>query len=588
MEKGGISVQTQHIFPVIKRWLYSDKDIFLREVVSNACDAITKHKHLVSLGTANDAESEYKVTVTVNKEAKTLTVSDNGIGMTADEVRTYINQIALSGALDFIEKYESKDGNTSGIIGHFGLGFYSVFMVCDKAEIVTRSFDGSPAVHWTCEESGEYEMEESDKQTRGTDIILHITDEEAAYLDGEKAKEILDRYCAFMPYPVFLDKGDSNEQINDTTPLWQKNPKDITEEEYKEFYKKLTGDYDEPLMYVHINADYPLNFKGILYFPKVKNDFESVEPKVSLYYNQVFVSDNIKEVLPEFMIYTKGVLDCPELPLNVSRSYLQTNTYVAKVSQHIAKKVADRYNYLFNNEREKLEKVFDGLSTLIQYACIRDDKFYSRVSDSILLKTTEGKVLTVAEYLDNKEGTVYYTADKKAHSYYVSVYNAKGIAVIEANRIIDTQFIQFLERKNDKIKFRRIDSGLDALGNDTDKDSDLTNIFVSVTGKKEENIVFVSLGEDDAPALITVTEESRRFTDMMKMYGMDNPNAGTEENLTVNTSSKAIQKLKAMPEDKQKVAAKYIYMSALLLSRQFTKEETAEFVKLNNSLFDIL
>ncbi len=589
MEKGGISVQTENIFPVIKRWLYSDKDIFLREVVSNACDAISKHKRLVSLGEAADAEDNYKITVKVDKEAKTLTITDNGIGMSAEEVKKYINQIALSGALEFIDKYESKEGNTSGIIGHFGLGFYSVFMVSEKAEIVTKSYDGSPAVNWSCDENGAYEMEEHTREAgRGSDIILHIADDETGYLDGEKIKEILRKYCSFMPYPVFFAEGETDEQINDTTPLWQKAPKDIKPEEYKEFYKKLTGDYEEPLMYVHINADYPLNFKGILYFPKIKSDFEATEPKVSLYYNQVFVSDNIKEVLPEFLIYVKGVLDCPELPLNVSRSYLQTNTYVAKVSQHISKKVADRYNYLFANERSELEKVYESLSMFIEYGAMRDEKFYDRIKDNLMLRKTDGSFATVSEYLGEKnEGTIYYTTDKTAYSYYVSVYNAKDIGVVEASRLVDTQFLQFTERKNDKIKFRRIDSGLDALGEKSEDDVELKKLFAEITGKKEDNVRFTALTGDDAPAFITVDEESRRFGEMMRLYGMKDAGAAGEEILTVNTANKAVLRLKQLPEEKQKLAAKQIYMSALLLSRRFTKEETEDFVKLNSEILEL-
>ena len=393
-----------------------------------------------------------------------------------------------------------------------------------------------------------------------------------------------------MPYPVIFIDGDNEEQINDTNPLWQKNPKDVSDEEYNEFYKKLTGDYEDALMAIHINADYPLNFKGILYIPKIKNDFETLEPKVNLYYNQVFVSDNIKEVLPEFLINVRGVLDCPELPLNVSRSYLQTNTYVDRVAKHISKKVADRYNYIFTNEREKLEKVYENLSLFVEYGCLRDDKFYDRIKDNIMLKKTDNTFVTVSEYLEGKEeGTVYYTADKLSHSYYVTAYNAKGISVIEANRIVDTQFIQFIERKNDKIKFRRIDSEVDALGEQGEEDSLLKELFASVTGKKQEGIKFVSLGDDGAPALITVDEQSRRIGDMMKMYGLNKDAFNkNEEILTLNTSNKAVKRIKDLPEDVRKLAAKQIYMSALLLSRPFTKEETEEFVKLNSEIIELL
>jgi len=594
MEKGGISVQTENIFPVIKRWLYSDKDIFLREVVSNACDAITKHKRLVSLGNAeqieNENKSEYKVTVKVDKDAGTLTVSDNGVGMSGEEVKKYINQIALSGALEFIDKYESKDGNTSGIIGHFGLGFYSVFMVSDKAEIFTKSYSPEQAVHWSCDENGYYEMEVTEKKDgRGTDVVLHLSADEISYLDSFKVKDILKKYCAFMPYPIFFAEGDKDEQINDTNPLWQTPPADVKPDKYKEFYKKLTGDFEDMLMYVHINADYPLNFKGILFFPKPKNEFEPPEPKVSLYYNQVFVSDSVKEVLPEFLIYAKGVLDCPELPLNVSRSYLQSNTYVEKVSKHISKKIADRYNYMFSNEREELEKVYENLSMYIEYACVRDESFYTRVKDNLLLRTTDGKTVTFSEYLDGKdEGTVYYTADKEAHSYFVSVYNAKGKRIVEANRLIDTQFIQFAERKNEKIKFRRIDSDLESIGEKSEEDKGLKKLFAEVSGKKAEQIKFVALGESDAPAFITVDEESRRFGDMMRMYGVKEGGLPENETLTVNTGSGVIAHIASLDDDKKRLAAKQVYMSALLISRPFTKEETESFIKLNSDILNLL
>ncbi len=581
-EKGGISVSTENIFPVIKRWLYSDKDIFLREVVSNGCDAITKFKRLVSLGDAEDDGFEPAVNISVDKTARTITISDNGIGMNAEEVKKYINQIALSGALEFIDKYESKEGNSSGIIGHFGLGFYSTFMVSDSVEIITKSFDGSPAVHWECTAEGQFSMEDGEREGRGTDIVLHISDDEVSYLDGEKISDILKKYCAFMPYPIKLSYGDKkDEQVNDVSPLWQKKPSDVTDDEYKEFYKNNFGDYEDPIMWVHINADYPLNFKGILYFPKRKNDYDSMDPKVSLYYNQVFVSDNIKEVVPEFLLNVRGILDCPELPLNVSRSYLQTNTYVQKVNQHIAKKVADRINYCFNNDREGFEKIWHDLSIYVEYGSMRDEKFYDRVKDSVIFTLTDGSHASVSEYLDGKdEGTVYYTTDEDAHSYYVSLYNAKGIKVLKLNKLIDTNFVQFLESKNDKIKFRRIDASLDAVGENSENDKELAKLFSEVSGKKEDDIAFCAMGVDDAPALISIEEESRRMADMMKAYGLGGSPA-TYEKLVVNTGSEAVKRLPAVDEETRKLAAKQIYMSALLLSRQLTKDEMNEYVALN-------
>ncbi len=581
-EKGGISVSTENIFPVIKRWLYSDKDIFLREAVSNACDAITKFKRLVSLGNAEDDGSELIVNVKVDKNARTITISDNGIGMSADEVKRYINQIALSGALEFIDKYESKEGNSGGIIGHFGLGFYSVFMVSDTVEIFTRSFDGSAPVHWECSAEGQFSMEDGSKESRGTDIVLHIADDELAYLDGEKVKGILEKYCAFMPYPIKLDCGDKkDEQINDVAPLWQKKPSDVTPEEYKEFYKKNFGDYEDPLLWVHINADYPLNFKGVLFIPKRKNDYDSMEPQVSLYYNQVFVSDNIKEIVPEFLLNVRGILDCPELPLNVSRSYLQTNTYVQKVNQHIAKKVADRINYCFNNDREDFEKNWDSLSVYVEYGCMKDEKFYDRVKDSLIFTVTDGTHASVSEYLDGKEeGTIYYTTEDDAHSYYVSLYNKNGKKVLRLNKLIDTNFAQFIESKNDKLKFRRIDASLDSLGDKSDDDKLITDLFAEVSGKKAEDISYCAIGEDDAPALISIEEESRRMSDMMKVYGLGN-NSAMYEKLVINSSSEAVKRLPAMDEDTRKLAAKQIYMSALMISRPLTKDELSEFVLLN-------
>lgn len=584
-EKGGISVSTENIFPVIKRWLYSDKDIFLREVVSNACDAITKFKRLVSLGNAEDDGSDPLVSVVVDKDKRTITISDNGIGMSSDEVKKYINQIALSGALEFIDKYESKEGSSGGIIGHFGLGFYSVFMVSDSVEIFTKSFDGSKAVRWECNAEGQFTMEDGARETRGTDIVLHIADDEVSYLDGEKIKEILEKYCAFMPYPVKLTCGDKkDEQVNDVAPLWQKKPSEVSDDEYKEFYKKNFGDYEDPLMWVHINADYPLNFKGILFFPKRKNDYDSMEPKVSLYYNQVFVSDNIKEIVPEFLLNVRGILDCPELPLNVSRSYLQTNTYVQKVSQHIAKKVADRVNYCFNNDRESFEKIWGDLSVYVEYGCMKDDKFYDRVKDSLIFGVTDGSHVSVSEYLDGKEeGIVYYTTEDDAHSYYVTLYNKNGKKVLRLNKLIDTNFAQFIESKNDKIKFRRIDASLDAVGEKSDTDKELAALFAEVSGKKEEDISFCSIGDDDAPALISIEEESRRMADMMKIYGLGGAPA-TYEKLVINNGSEAVKRLPAMDEETRKLAAKQIYMSALMLSRPLTKDELNEFVALNTKI----
>ena len=383
IRRGGISVETQHIFPIIKKWLYSDKDIFLREIVSNASDAVIKLKRLHSLGQITLPENEeFKITVKIDTDESIITVTDNGIGMTLEELQKYICSIALSGALDFIEKYEGGD-KSGGIIGHFGLGFYSSFMVSETVEVDTLSYQGGDAVHFTCNENGEYEISPSDRTERGTSVIMHISEAEKEYLDETRLKGILNKYCAFMPIEIYFENGkptDNNESkpVNETSPLWCRSSSEITEEEYNEFYHKIFNDYEDPLFSIHINADYPLNFKGILYFPRIKNEAQSLEGEIKLYYNQVFVADNIKEVLPEYLLMLRGALDCPELPLNVSRSYLQDNAYVKKIGQHIVKKVADKLNALLNNDRPAYEKIYEDIRVFIEYACLREKKFYDR------------------------------------------------------------------------------------------------------------------------------------------------------------------------------------------------------------------
>ncbi|NLB16917.1 MAG: molecular chaperone HtpG, partial [Clostridiales bacterium] len=399
-ESGEISVTTQHIFPIIKKWLYSDKEIFLRELVSNSSDAVNKLRRLISLGEAKDIPDEgWRIDVVSDEKNGTLTISDNGIGMTADEVKKYIGQIALSGALDFIEKYEAEgaDSSKSGIIGHFGLGFYSAFMVADKIDIITKSWQDAPAVRWSCGDDGKYEMFDTFRAGRGTDVILYVSEDERDFLKETKVRELLDKYCAFMPVEIYFKTADhkcaepekdedGNEKeaspcscetpVNDTHPLWMKNPSEITDEEYKEFYRKVFGDWKEPLFHIHLNADYPLNFRGILYFPRFNTETDRLEGQIKLYYNQVFVADNIKEVIPEYLLMLKGVLDCPELPLNVSRSYLQNSGYVTKISNHITKKITDKLSQMFRDDRENFEKLWPDMKIFIEYGCLRDRKFY--------------------------------------------------------------------------------------------------------------------------------------------------------------------------------------------------------------------
>ncbi len=632
---GGISVETAHIFPIIKKWLYSEKDIFLRELVSNAADAVTKHKRLISLGEIEGEDESYRITVTVDKTAGTLTISDNGIGMTEEEISRYLGNIALSGALDFINKYEGegeKNRNSAGIIGHFGLGFYSAFMVADTVEVISRSYTGGETVRWACNTDGSYAFTDAPYELgRGTDIILHINEEEAEYLGAYKVRDMLDKYCSFMPTEIYFvdadevdaDEKDSDEAateadtdaepktpaeptpINDTTPLWQKAPSECTDEEYKDFYRKVFRDYREPLFHIHINADYPLNFKGILYFPRLNNEYESIEGQVKLYYNQVFVADNVGEVIPEYLLMLKGVLDCPELPLNVSRSYLQNNTYVSKVSAHIVKKVCDKLNSLCLNEREAYEGVWDSIKTFVEYACMRDRKFYDRVRDSLLFKLTDGKYVTVEEYFKTEddpaepaEKVIYYTSDPEGQAQYISLFEAEGIKVAVLDKLIDTQFVQMYESYaggEGSVKFRRIDSEVNALSGDGDvtESEALTALYRKVSGSDKLEVRFMPLKDESVPAMLTVSEQSRRMEEMMRMYamqgGMDSmPAYPVDYTLTVNTASPLTVKLMDLCDtdtDKAQLIAAQIYRLCLLSQRKLTAEELTDFLAAG---FDLL
>ena len=590
INKGGISVDTEHIFPIIKKWLYSEKDIFLREIISNASDAITKLKRLESLGLREANDEKYAITVKLDTDEGTLTVSDNGIGMSAEEVEKYICSIALSGAVDFIKKYESEseEGALNGIIGHFGLGFYSAFMVSSSVELETKSYTDAPAVHWICNEAGEYEMSEGTRTEHGTSVIMHINDDESEYLNKSKILEILNKFCAFMPVEIYFECGDEKDDapINDTTPLWQKQPSECTKEEYFEFYHKVFGDYRDPLFYIHINADYPLNFKGILYFPPIANEYETLEGEVKLYYNQVFVADNIKEVIPEYLLMLKGVLDCPELPLNVSRSYLQTNTYVSKLSAHIVKKVADKLNSLALNEREEYAKIWKDVAPFIEYASIKDRKFYDRVKSSILLNLVDDTALTVDEYLKDAEGKhegkIYYSSDRALQAQYISMFEAKVIKVALFERAIDVQFASFAEGySNGALKFLRVDSNInDILTDGEAKESDaLKDAFSSVIDE-HVTIEFGALSDESTPALLSVDEEVRRMEEMMRMYGISQPTP-PDKKLILNSASPLISKLEGLCETDKELAealASHIYKLALLSQKKFTAEEMKEFM----------
>jgi molecular chaperone HtpG len=648
-KKGGISVETAHIFPVIKKWLYSEKDIFLREIVSNAADAVTKHKRLCSLGQAESDGTAYRIDVRLDAAAKTLTVSDNGIGMTEEELLKYLGSIALSGAMEFIQKYEGdqKEGNSTGIIGHFGLGFYSAFMVADDVEVITKSWSGAPAVRWLCHADGSYELFPAERETHGTDIVMHIAPAEEEYLNAQKIRDMLEKYCSFMPTEIYFTDEDaeaarqekaeqdkekaeegkdkpaeekqpeSEKPINDIHPLWQKAPSECTPDDYKAFYRKVFHDYREPLFWIHINADYPLNFRGILFFPRLDNEYESIEGQVKLYYNQVFVADNIKEVIPEYLLMLKGVLDCPELPLNVSRSYLQNNTYVSKVSAHIVKKVCDKLNSLCNTERENYESVWDSIKTFVEYACMRDRKFYDRCKDAILLTLTDGSHVTLAQYAEKakadghaapaEEGkepvvTVYYATDRELQAQYISLFEAQGIQIAVLDKLIDTQFVQMLEGYDAAMKFQRIDAdpaaALKADGDVTENQA-LADLFRTVSGNEKLEVKFEVLKDASLPSMLTVSEQSRRMEEMMKMYAMQTggkdqvPLFPLEYTLLLNTASPLISKLADLTAEgagedaaaKAKLIAGQIWQLSVLAQRKFTAEELKTFLA---GSFDIL
>ena len=604
-KQGGISVETAQIFPVIKKWLYSDKEIFLREIVSNASDACTKLKRLISLGEVRDIDENFRITVKLDREARTITVSDNGIGMTEDEVERYICQIALSGALEFIEKYEQESAD-AGIIGHFGLGFYSAFMVCDSVELVTRSYTSDSAIRWVSDEQGNYEMFSAERDERGTDIIMHINAEGEEYLEPHTLRAALDRYCAFMPIPIFYDDGVEHEckhgegeececehgpeQINDVAPLWQKLPSECTEEEYRAFYHKVFGDYREPLFYIHINADYPLNFKGILYFPRLTHEYDSLEGQVKLYYNQVFVADNIKEVIPEYMLMLRGVLDCPQLPLNVSRSYLQSDAYVKKVSAHITKKVADKLTGMFNTDREKYESLWADIKLFAEYAALCDKKFFDRVRDALLLRLTDGTHATLAEYLegakDKHENTVYYATDATAQAQYIGMLEEAGVKCAVLDKMIDNQFITMLEHENTGVKFKRVDADIsEILGakGDGEEKEHLTALFREVSGNDKLAVKCESFTDTSIPAMLTLDEQERRFGDMMAMYkaaGEDMPESIVPKGtLVLNLACPTVATLdKAEHTELERTVARQIFMLATLSQKGLSGEELKSFL----------
>ncbi len=592
MRTGDISISTENIFPIIKKWLYSDCDIFLREIVSNGCDAITKLKKLTAVGDARLKDDEaFAVEILLDKDAKTLSITDNGIGMTEEEVVKYITQIAFSGAEEFIQKYQEKSGENAGIIGHFGLGFYSAFMVSERVDIHTLSYkEGAEAVYWSCDGGMNYEISEDARKERGTEIVLHIGEEHAEFLEESRIREILQKYCAFLPYPIyFYKKGDEKpgESINDTSPLWLKNPSECTDEEYKAFYKNVFMDINDPLFYIHLNVEYPFRLQGILYFPRKTSAYDQTEGQIKLYNNQVFIADNIKEVIPEFLLLLKGCIDCPDLPLNVSRSFLQNDGYVKKVSAHITKKVADKLTSLYNTERENFCTYWDDINPFIKYGCLRDEKFYDRVKDVLIYKTADDKHVNLTEYLDEAkakghENEVYYATDASAQGQYISMFQSRSLSVLLMPAMIDAAFISMVEAKNVGVRFMRIDASVsDALKDKDGADGEkIIALFKEAIGNEKLKIESCTLRPEDMPAVLTVSEESRRMQEMMRMYGSVSPDLfPTEETLVLNLASPVMQKISEKSGEEVTLICQQIYDMARLAQRPLDKESLSAFIE---------
>ena len=629
MEKGTISINAQNIMPVIKKWLYSDKDIFIREIVSNACDAIAKYRLLAQNGKA--PAGEYRVDVIADKQAGTLQVVDNGIGMTAEEVKKYIAQVAFSGAEEFLKQYKPEEGEKGGIIGHFGLGFYSAFMVSSKVVVDTLSWqEGAEAARWISEDGMQYEMERSDRTERGTTITMYLNEEDREFLDLYTLSGVLEKYCAFMPTPIFVrevkpeaeisaegaeaaEKADGDaenaetaedklerepQQINDTAPLWLKKPSDCTEEEYRAFYHKVFHDLEEPLFWIHLNAEYPFNLKGILYFPKIRNEFSASEGQVKLYSNQVFVADNIKEIIPEFLLLLKGVVDCPDLPLNVSRSFLQNDGYVKKLSAYITRKVADRLTTEFNTRREDYQRYWDDIHPFVKYGCIRDEKFYERVKDVILFKTTEGEYLTIKEYgdkaFDGDKKIVFYASDPQRQAQMIKLYTGQGKPVVLLDTMIDNNFISFMEYSGkSEIRFQRVDASMEGLTEQSETDEEalkaLEALFRKELGDEQLAVQMEKFKSDEMPAMITVEEQSRRFTEMSKAWG-GNYNLPEKRTLVLNSAHPLVSYLKTADAEQELTRMVCLQVADLAeMSRQMlSPDRMVAFLERSNKLLTLL
>lgn len=612
-ENGNISIHTENIMPIIKKWLYSDKDIFIRELISNGCDAINKLERLVTFGEATVEESKYEVTVSLNKEEKTIKFIDNGIGMTSEEVKKYINQVAFSGAEEFLSKYKDKIDEGKGIIGHFGLGFYSAFMVSEKVEIDTLSYkEGEEAVKWICEGGTEYEIESSERTSRGTTVTLYISEDSNEFLDYYKLRQIIKKHCNFFPVEIYLideneKKDDKNSEkdiektpLNDTKPLWMKAPKDCTDEEYKEFYRKVFNEYNDPLFWIHMNVDYPFNLKGILYFPKLKHEFEATEGEVKLYNKQVFVADNIKEVIPEFLLLLKGVIDCEDIPLNVSRSFLQKDSNVSKVSRHIVNKVADKLTSLFKNHRDEYNDFWKDINIFIKYGCLRDEKFYDKVKDILIFKTTNGDHVTLKQYLENNKENhdkkVIYVNDEKQQSQYIKMLKDNNLEAVILNTTLDSHFITLMESKEEGVQFSRIDSDLteilkaDAIDESPEENKAIEEIFKNSINKEQLKISIEPIKTEEVPAMITLSEQSRRMAEMSVMFGGgDMSMFPKEETLVVNSSNPLIKKLFNLSKDENKKdlvndICNHVYDLAMISHGQLGADEMSDFIKRSNDL----
>lgn len=680
---GNLSINSDNLFPIIKKWLYSDHDIFFRELISNGCDAITKLKKLEMMGEYTlPADYKPEIHVVVNPEEKTLKFIDNGLGMTADEVEEYINQIAFSGATDFIEKYKDK-ANDDQIIGHFGLGFYSAFMVADQVTIDTLSYkDGATAVHWSCDGGTEFNMADGNKEGVGTEITLFLNEDAVEFSNEYRAREVIEKYCSFMPTPIFLEKANAETEyetidaadkldtdtvvetiheeakteekenengekevvevspakdklkivkrpvpLNDINPLWAKNPNECTDEEYKAFYRKVFLDYKEPLFWIHLNMDYPFNLKGILYFPKINTEYDSIEGTIKLYNNQVFIADNIKEVIPEFLMLLKGVIDCPDLPLNVSRSALQNDGFVKKISEYITKKVADKLIGMCKTDKENYEKYWDDISPFIKFGCLKDEKFCEKMSDYVLFKNLDHKYMTLKECIEKNGGkaepeektegenaeqsaekketektTIYYVTDEQQQSQYINMFKKEGLDAVILSHNIDSPFITQMEQKNEHIKFQRIDADLtDHFKEDVseeekeafkEKTDSLVEIFRKALGNDKLEVKVEKMKDENVASMITLSEESRRMQEMMKMYnmyGMDPSMFGTDVTLVLNANHPLVQYvLKNKDGEHVPMFCKQLFDLAMLSNKPLNPEEMTAFINRSNEIMMLL